>query len=166
MAALTGRAWEHPGFKIRSTALIIDNGRVLVHTIGPTIDWWALPGGGPAFQELTAQTLTRELDEELGCDATVADLRFVIEHAFRSRRSGDLAHHLDFVYRARIDDRDLLSRTEPWVGPRPESYGELVFHWLPLEEIAGPVPLFPEVLHPYLADTGGPVMHLCHRQDT
>lgn len=64
--AAVRRSWEHPNFKMRATGVTVNDGRLLVHTIGPDIKWWALPGGGQDFQELSPSTLKREMVEELG----------------------------------------------------------------------------------------------------
>lgn len=142
------RAWRQPGFKIRSTGVAIDRGRLLAHTIGPEVGWWALPGGGPDFQELAVDTLRREMVEELGADVEVGRLLFVIERTFTARR--DLpAHHLDLCFEMTVP-ADVRRRRGPWQGATPEEYGDLLFDWIPLEGLGSELPFYPAFMVEHL----------------
>ena len=143
------RSWRQPGFKIRSTGIAINDDRLLVHTVGREARWWALPGGGPNFQEFASATLAREMAEEIGATVRVGRLLFVIERAFTTRL-GERAHHLDLAFELEILDQHLLERREPWVGPTPEEYGELVFSWEPLADLGRTVPFYPGFLVDHL----------------
>jgi ADP-ribose pyrophosphatase YjhB (NUDIX family) len=143
------RGWQEDGFKLRASGAAITDGRLLVHTIGPSVGWWALPGGGPEFQELGAETLEREMEEEVGASIEVGSLLFVIERAF-TNGVGRPSHMLELVFSMRVLDDDLASRREPWTGPRPEEYGELVFHWEPLAALGDRVPFYPARLVEHL----------------
>ena len=136
------RSWQQSGFKFRATGIAIDEDRLLVHTVGPSIRWWALPGGGPSFQELTATTLEREMEEELGTNVEVGRLLFVVERMFTTG-NGDPAHHIEFAYAMTITDASIRRRRAPWAGPTPEDYGELLFHWQPLAALGHQVPFYP-----------------------
>jgi len=148
------RGWQSPGFRIRATALILDDDRVLVHSSDDLpVSFWALPGGGPEFQELSHETVVRELREELHAEVDVDRLVFVIEHTFRRRQDGSPAHHIDFVYLVNLDDREIVARVEPWVAPGLESYGNLLYHWLPLDQVDEHPGLYPVCLRPLLQDS-------------
>jgi len=142
------RGWQQPGFKIRATGVAIDRGRLLVHTVGTAPDWWALPGGGPEFQELSSETLAREMVEELGVTARVGRLLFVVERIFTTL-NGIEAHHLDLSFEMSLDD-EVRRRTEPWLGPSPEDYGSLLFHWHPLDTLGEAVPFYPAFMIEHL----------------
>lgn len=130
---------------MRATGVAVDRGRVLVHTIGPNMTWWALPGGGPEFQEFSSTTLEREMEEELGAAVEVGRLLFVIERAFTSR-AGAPAHHIDLAFDMTVLDERVLEKQAPWVGPSPEEYGDLIFHWEPLHSLGQDLPFYPGFL--------------------
>ena len=130
---------------MRATGVAVDRGRVLVHTIGPNTTWWALPGGGPEFQEFSSTTLEREMEEELGAAVEVGRLLFVIERAFTSR-AGVPAHHIDLAFDMTVVDERVLEKQAPWVGPNPEEYGDLIFHWEPLHSLGQDLPFYPGFL--------------------
>jgi ADP-ribose pyrophosphatase YjhB (NUDIX family) len=136
------RSWQQPGFKVRASGVAITDDRLLVHTIGPGTAWWALPGGGPEFQELSATALEREMAEEVGTAVDVGRLLFVIERAFTAR-SDQPAHLLELVFAMTVLDAEIVAHREPWVGPTPEEYGELLFHWEPLATLGDAVPFYP-----------------------
>ena len=140
-------------FRIRATGLILSEGRVLVHSADePPVSTWALPGGGPEFQELSHETVVRELREELCVNVVVDRLVFVIEHTFRRREDGRPSHHIDFVYLVQLDDPEILARTEPWIAPGSESYGQLLYHWLPVDQVDEDPKLYPACLSELVRD--------------
>jgi ADP-ribose pyrophosphatase YjhB (NUDIX family) len=141
------RGWQTPGFGIRATGLILNEGRVLVHTVGALpATWWALPGGGPDFQELSHEAVVREFREELDTEVEVDRLLFVIEHIFRRRQDNRESHHIEFIYSVTLNDEELLGRSEPWVAPGTESYGSLLYYWLPLDQVDLESKLYPVCL--------------------
>jgi ADP-ribose pyrophosphatase YjhB (NUDIX family) len=147
------RGWQTPGFQIRATGLILSEGRVLVHTVGDLpATWWALPGGGPDFQELSHEAVVREFREELDVDVVVDRLLFVIEHLFRRRQDNRLSHHIDFVYKVTLQDAEVHSKREPWIAPGTESYGRLLYHWLPIDQAGQEPKLYPECLRNLLKE--------------
>ena len=147
-AAERVRAWRQPGFKIRSTGIAIDEDRLLVHTIGPKVAWWALPGGGPDFQELAADTLRREMVEELGAEVEVGRLLFVVERTFTAR-AGLPAHHLDLAFEMSVP-AEVRRRRGPWAGATPEEYGDLLFDWVTLDALGSDPPFYPAFLVEHL----------------
>lgn len=145
------RGWQSPGFQIRATALILNQDRLLVHsTEKAPVSVWILPGGGPHFEEFSHEAVVREMHEELGVEVVVNRLAFVIEHTFRRQQDGRPSHCIDFVYLVDLDDAEVLARREPWIAPGEESYGKLLYHWLPLDQLEGTGSLYPTCLRALL----------------
>ncbi|ARM87305.1 NUDIX hydrolase domain-containing protein [Rhizobium sp. CIAT894] len=86
-------------FQLRAGALIRSHGHILIHrVVGDT--FWVLPGGRVEFHEAGAETLAREIEEEIGCQATVGPLRFIIENFFEL--AGRRVHEVGFYYEAEL----------------------------------------------------------------
>ncbi len=147
-------------FQLRACALIRTQGHVLIHR-AVTDRSWSLPGGRVEHGEAAAETLRREVLEELGSDAEIGPLRFLIENFFRM--DGCEAHELglyfdavlaappafrldDVVHRCRDGDADLEFR---WVATDPASLAR----WS----------LRPTLLRDLLADVPDTVQHHVHR---
>jgi ADP-ribose pyrophosphatase YjhB (NUDIX family) len=141
------RGWHAPGFQIRATALVLNEDRILVHAIDrDPVSVWALPGGGPQFLEFSEEAVVREMREELGVEAVVDRLVFVIEHTFKRPLDGRPSHCIEFVHLVEIDDPEIRAKQEPWIAPGVESYGKLLYHWLPLDRLVGNASLYPACL--------------------
>lgn len=92
-------------FQMRACALIRLDGHVLIHRALPD-EIWALPGGRVEHGEAAAETLRREIGEEIGSEASVGPLRFLIENFFRM--GGRDAHEIGFYFDV------VLSRPPPF----------------------------------------------------
>lgn len=145
------------GFKVRAAAVVVRDGRVLMHR-SATQDVWYLPGGTGEFGESARETLVRELREELGVEARVGRLLFMVEHFFEmpSRRW----HQLGWYFEAELPGDCDAVRRETWEAVQPE--GVVVFRWVPVEEVAGLVHL-PGFLAAVLREPFGAPRHLIHR---
>jgi len=95
LEVLDGRS----AFKVRSAALIVRDGRVLLNRLRGD-DVWMLPGGTGEFGESAEATLRRELREELGVDAAVGRLLWVVEHFFEI--TGRRWHQLLWIHEATL----------------------------------------------------------------
>ena len=82
-------------FQVRAAALIWAEGHILIHR---SVDdpFWALPGGRIELHEASAETLSREIEEELGTISVVGPMRLLIENFFEL--SGRKSHELGFYY--------------------------------------------------------------------
>ena len=63
-------------------AVIVDRGAVLLlkRKKAPEAGYWSIPGGRVEFGETLQAAVTREVKEELGCDATVVAPLGVTDH--------------------------------------------------------------------------------------
>lgn len=89
-------------------ALIVDKGRILVcqrtkHQTMPLK--WEFPGGKIEEGEQPRSALRRELDEELGIDATIGNEAARIRHEYKSGNSVDLRFFVVREYRGEIENR-------------------------------------------------------------
>jgi 8-oxo-dGTP pyrophosphatase MutT (NUDIX family) len=118
------------GFKVRAAAVIVRGDRVLMHRKRDE-DRWYLPGGTGEHGETTAETLVRELREELRIDAEVGRLLWVVEHLFETpnRRW----HQLTWIFETSLPGDCDAVRRETWEHDEPE--GPVVFRWLPFAEL-------------------------------
>lgn len=112
-------------FQLRAGALIRSNGHILIHrAVGD--QFWVLPGGRVEFHEAGAETLAREIDEEIGCEATIGPLRFIIENFFEF--AGTHVHELGFYYEAELS-RPLPFHETDIVHRVKDGNAELEFRW-------------------------------------
>lgn len=101
-------------FQMRACSLIPAHGHVLIHRAVPD-DSWSLPDGRVEPGEAAAETLRREVIEEIGCDAEIGPLGFVIETFFRMGGRDD--HKLVFSVSTRRFRRHCRSvRTTSSIG--------------------------------------------------
>jgi 8-oxo-dGTP diphosphatase len=89
-------------------ALIVDKGKILVcqrtrHQTMPLK--WEFPGGKIEEGEQPRNALHRELDEELGIDATIGDEAARIRHEYKSGNSVELRFFVVREYRGEIENR-------------------------------------------------------------
>jgi len=89
-------------------ALIVKDGKILVcqrtkHQTMPLK--WEFPGGKIEEGEQPRDALRRELDEELGIDATIGDEVARIRHEYRSGNSVELRFYVVHEFRGELENR-------------------------------------------------------------
>lgn len=89
-------------------ALIVKDGKILVcqrtkHQTMPLK--WEFPGGKIEEGEQPRDALHRELDEELGIDATIGDEIARIRHEYRSGNSVELRFYVVHEFRGELENR-------------------------------------------------------------
>ncbi len=118
---------ENSRFQLRAGALIRHGDHILIHrALADT--FWSLPGGRVEFHEAGAETLAREIEEEIGCKATVGPLRFIIENFFEF--AGRRVHEVGFYYEAELLQPPPFHETEIVHRIRDGS-ADLEFRWAP-----------------------------------
>ena len=119
-------------FNYRIAAVFVDDGHLLVHR-AESDPFWALPGGRAEMRELAADTVRREMREELGEEVRVERLLGVVENLFRY--SGLDYHELGMYWLAHLPATSPRRDKAAWFhgddGGTP-----LVFRWVPLAEVA------------------------------
>lgn len=138
-------------FNFRAAAVIIDDGYALLHRAAHE-DFWSLPGGRVEAGEPSAETVARELTEELGpaCEAQVGRLLWVAENFFRYE--GEQYHELGMYYLVTLGAScPYLAKDRAYDGIEDNlslHEGEpirLIFQWFPLDSLAE-APLYPSFL--------------------
>lgn len=76
---------------------------------------WEFPGGKIEHGEQPTDALRRELDEELGIDATVGDELIRIKHVYRNGGAVELRFFLVQQYVGEIENR--IFKDVRWVAP-------------------------------------------------
>ncbi len=145
-------------FVYRVVGIALHRGRVLLHQVEGW-DFWSLPGGRGEFLEASADTLRREMREELGCTVQVERLVWVAENFFED--DGRSFHELGFYYQMALPPDSPLCQSD---GPfaRRELTGEpLIFRWFPLAEV-GRLPLYPTFLRSGLQALPKAITHIVH----
>ncbi|MBN1153458.1 NUDIX hydrolase [candidate division KSB1 bacterium] len=118
-------------FRYRSVAVAIKDGCVLIHKQADT-DYWSLPGGRCEFHETSAETIAREMEEELGEKITVTRLLWVSENFYSTKRHK--YHEVAFYYLIEFDDRSpLMDLSATHIGH--ESHVKLIFAWRPINKL-------------------------------
>jgi 8-oxo-dGTP diphosphatase len=97
-------------------ALIVKTGKILIcqrtkHQTMPLK--WEFPGGKIEEGEQPRDALRRELDEELGIDATVGDEVARIRHEYKSGNSVELRFYVVYEFRGELENR--IFKDMQWV---------------------------------------------------
>ncbi len=142
-------------FQVRAGALLRHQGRWLLHR-APADAYWSLPGGRVDPGETAAQTVVRELQEELGVAATAGPLLVLVENFFALGNRP--FHELNLVVEAQLPDgHPLLALEGDFVGD--EAGSPLVFRWFPAEALPG-LDIRPQALQQLVAAPDTPFLHL------
>jgi ADP-ribose pyrophosphatase YjhB (NUDIX family) len=119
-------------FNFRVAAVCIHEGWVLLHRAA-TDDFWALPGGRVELGEPSADTLRREMREELDEDVTVGRLFWVVENFFTYDKQR--FHELAFYYEVSLPDGSRwLERDREHLAS--DAGTQLIFRWFPIDPAA------------------------------
>lgn len=148
---------DDAAFKVRAAALIVRDGRVLLNGLS-SVDVWMLPGGTGEFGESSEQTLVRELREELGVEATVGRLLWVVEHFFDA--AARRWHQLLWVHEVALPADCDLVRRDAWVSPTAD--GEERFRWADRSDLRA-LRVIPGFLPDAIGDVPREPRHLVHR---
>lgn len=129
-------------FNFRVAGVAIHNGRILLDRNSRN-EYWVLPGGHPEMMEPMAEALRREIREEIGVDAKVVRLLWIMENFFRKKKD---VHELSFYFLIELDPNcRLMTGDGPFYGA--EHNNTLTFQWFPLkEDLLRELPLYPSSL--------------------
>jgi 8-oxo-dGTP pyrophosphatase MutT (NUDIX family) len=118
-------------FQMRIAGLGFRDGHVLVHrAVHET--FWTFPGGRAEIGETSAETLKREMMEELGVEITVGRLLWSVENFFRYEEHD--WHELGFYYLMDLPAHFPFHLTE--IVHRIEDGHPLEFKWVPATKAA------------------------------
>ena len=139
-------------FSYRISALIVQNGRVLLQCPVGTQDY-AFIGGHVSFGETAKETLIREIREEIHTDAVISDLAAVGEVYIDWGKLPDgtlrHCHQIGLYFHATVDESQLpdADRFFGYDEAGNERYA-LEYIWFPLEELARKVHIGEIIVYP------------------
>lgn len=155
-------------FGYRAAAVILDpsaaltTGRVLLQGVGDEV-FWCLPGGRVEMGETAAECLERELREELGEEARIERLLWVVENFFK--HEGVSWHEIGLYFLASLAEGSrLLASDEPLYGVEPESGVRFRLEWHRLSALDG-LRLYPSFLTSRLRALPEHAEHVVHRDE-
>lgn len=149
-------------FTYRVAAVCIAGGNVLLHRAASD-DFWSLPGGRCEAGEAAAETVRREMHEEMDAAVTVGSLLYVVENFFTLH--GQRCHELGLYFACDVP------RTHPFSDRSREHVGvedarsdalRLIFRWFPVAALME-VPFYPFCLRAALMQPTAETRHLVQR---
>jgi len=148
-------------FQMRAVAIIRRNGHILIHRATHE-QFWSLPGGRIEFGETAAETLEREIMEELGCSAQAGALRFLVENMFVY--NGQPLHEIGWYFEAELTGAFPFV-TDDVCHRVVDGASHLEFRWVRVDDEAfRQYPLLPPMLPAQLADPAPGFRHIIERQ--
>ena len=148
-------------FNFRAAAVIVQDGRVLLHRADYEV-FWSLPGGRVEMLEDSRAALRREMLEELGEEMEIGRLLWVGENFFEFL--GSAYHELGMYFVASLPTAAVLAeRTEEWWAEEDDGV-RIYFRWFPLEEAPG-LPIVPGFLREGLGTPPETTEHVVYRDE-
>jgi 8-oxo-dGTP pyrophosphatase MutT (NUDIX family) len=139
-------------FNPRASGIVLQAGRVLLSRSEADV-FWALPGGRIELGEASDRALLREISEELGLQACVGRLVWVVENRFVYE--GRRLHEIGFYY--------LVDLPKERNGLQDGEFGavepHLRFRWFDLKEVTA-IDVRPAFLRERLATLPNEIEHL------
>ena len=118
-------------FLYRAAGVAVMDGRVLVQQFEDET-FWCLPGGRVEMGEPAEEALLREMREELGCEATIKRLLWVIDNHFVHQNR--IHHELGLYFAIELPEGCAQASGEPWTGEELDGT-KLYFRWHPVERL-------------------------------
>ncbi len=144
-------------FNYRVVGVALHENHVLLHN-DVVDDFWALPGGRAELKEAAAQTVSREMVEELGAPVTVERLIWVVEDHYNYRNKN--YHEIALYFLIHLEPKSPfldLSKTYPGL----EENVDLTFQWFDLDKLDS-IKLYPSFLPERLKKIPLGVDHIFH----
>ncbi len=150
---------DHIRFTNRIVGVAYDDNRVLLHR-AITDEFWALPGGRAELLETAAETLRREMHEEIGEEVMVERLVWIAENFFEY--NGRAHHEIGLYFLMHLpEDSPLRQKNEPFYGQEGDL--RIIFQWFPVETLEQ-VHLFPRFLRTGLKDLPTSTLHVVEHE--
>ena len=119
-------------FNYRVCAIILHDNAILT-TKNDRTPYYFLPGGRVRLHETAQEAIERELQEELGIQATILRPLWLNQGFFTEDVTKARFHELCIYYLIDISQTDLLSRGERFL--RTEGDKRYLYEWIPLDRL-------------------------------
>jgi len=151
---------ERCEFNLRAAAIIVNQGRVLLHRQHGD-DFWSFPGGRVEAGEPAHEAVQREMQEEVGERIACGELLWVVENFFTYR--GRAHHEIGLYFRAALAPESRMLKCH---GPYEGIEGEhrLSFEWFTSTQLSD-LEIRPSFAAAELMAMRPGVRHLVHRED-
>jgi 8-oxo-dGTP pyrophosphatase MutT (NUDIX family) len=144
-------------FVYRVAGIAINKDRVLLQKVEGN-NFWFLPGGRVEFLEPAAETLKREMKEELGTEIHIVRLLWTVENFFYL--NGKSFHELGLYFLMELPENSALFELDEFFG---EDDGLTLTHrWYGMEELDNII-LHPSFLKTSLQNIPDTPMHIVHK---
>ncbi|MDD3341467.1 MAG: NUDIX domain-containing protein [Bacilli bacterium] len=119
-------------FKLRVSAVIVQNDKILVHE-GEKFIGFCFPGGHVEIGETTEEAILREVKEELDIETEVIELFCIHENIYKNKNS-KINQEINYYYKLKVAS-DLPDN--PFERKEIDKGVEKIhkFHWLPVHSI-------------------------------
>lgn len=136
---------------VRAAGVMIHNGKILIHR-NVNSDHYALIGGRVEIGESSADTIKREIKEELGKDIEITGYISTIENFFEMQ--GSKYHEIMFVHKIEfINEED---KKIEYTMKNIEGKDYLQYEWIELDRI-DEYPLLPRTVKDVLKENKFPI---------
>lgn len=115
-------------FNFRCAAVIIQDDHLLIHR-EISEPFWTLPGGRVEFFETTADTVVREIQEEIGRKSRIERPLWFVENFFELNSAS--YHEISTIYLVTLTDQQPFESELDFAGIEVDE--ALVFRWVPLQ---------------------------------
>lgn len=136
---------------IRAAGVMIHNGKILTHK-DTNSNHYALIGGRVKIGENSADTIKREIKEELGKDIEITEYVSTIENFFEMK--GLKYHEIMFVYKIEFTNEDDKKIEYPMKNIEGED--SLQYEWIDINKI-NEYPLLPRAVKDILKENKFPI---------
>lgn len=124
---------EEGKFKLRVSAILIHNGKMLVHE-GKKFVGFCFPGGHVQIGESTSEAILREIKEETNLSAKLEHLVCVDENLYTTPKN-TISHEINYYYYLTLRDKNMplldFENTETEGGISKTQK----FHWISVDEL-------------------------------
>ena len=136
---------------VRAAGVIIHNGKILLHR-NVNSDHYALIGGRVEIGENSADTVKREIKEELGKDIEITGYISTIENFFEME--GSKYHEIMFVHKIEFTNEE--DKKIEHIMKNVEGKDYLQYEWIDLDKI-DEYPVLPKAIKDILKENKFPV---------